>query len=72
MGTRKCPHNLNRPHFPGVFSYECPHKSAGVRARLCVYVFFWGGGGGGTLTFRRVVEKREPPDFTSLEVGILI
>ena len=47
MGTRKCPHNLNRPHFPGVFSYECPHKFAGVSARMCVYVFFWAGGGGG-------------------------
>ena len=47
MGTRKCPHNLNRPHFPGVFSYECPHKCAGVSAHLCVYVFFLGGGEGG-------------------------
>ena len=47
VGTRKCPHNLNRPHFPSVFSYECPHKCAGVSARLCVYVFFWAGGGGG-------------------------
>ena len=24
VGTRKCLHNLNRPHFAGVFSYECP------------------------------------------------
>ena len=50
-----------------------PHKNAGVRmcVCVCVYVFFWGGGGG-TLTFRRVVEKRESPDFRSLEVGILI
>ena len=71
MGTRKCPHNLNRPHFPGVFSYEYPHKCAGVSAHLCVHVFFLGGRGG-TLTFRRVVEKRESPDFRSLEVGILI
>ena len=30
MGTRKCPHNLNRPHFAGVFSYECPRKCAAV------------------------------------------
>ena len=31
-GTRKCPHNLNRPHFAGVYSYECPHKCAAVSA----------------------------------------
>ena len=31
--TRKCPNNLNRPHFPGVFSYKCPHKCAAVSAR---------------------------------------
>ena len=30
MGTQKCPHNLNRPHFAGVFSYECPRKCAAV------------------------------------------
>ena len=30
VGTRKCPHNLNRPHFAGVFSYECPRKCATV------------------------------------------
>ena len=29
----KCPNNLNRPHFPGVFSYKCPHKCAAVSAR---------------------------------------
>ena len=32
VGTRKCPHNFNRPHFAGVFSYECPRKCATVRA----------------------------------------
>ena len=43
-----------------------------------VFVFFLvvgrggGGGGGVPLTFRRIVEKRESPDFRSLEVGILI
>ena len=31
-GTRTCPHNLNRAHFAGVYSYECPHKSAAVSA----------------------------------------
>ena len=46
---------------------------------LCVCVFVWfflgrgeGGGGRGPLTFRKVVEKKEYPDFRSLEVGILI
>ena len=29
-----------------------------------------GGGGGGSLTFRRIVQRRESPDFRSLEVGI--
>ena len=33
-GTRKCPHNLNRPHFAGVYSYECPHKCAAVSAHI--------------------------------------
>ena len=32
MGTRKCPHNFKRPQFSGVFSYECPRKSATVSA----------------------------------------
>ena len=32
VGTRKCPHNLNSPHFPGVFTYECPRKCATVSA----------------------------------------
>ena len=27
-------------------------------------------GGGGPLTFRRVVQRRESPDFRSSEVGI--
>ena len=31
-GTRRCPHNLNRPHFAGVFSYACPRKCATVSA----------------------------------------
>ena len=31
-----------------------------------------GGGEGVLLTFKRIVEKRESPDFRSLEVGILI
>ena len=30
VGTQKCPYNLNRPHFAGVFSYECPCKCAAV------------------------------------------
>ena len=37
MGTRKCPHNLNSPHFAGVFSYECPHKCATVSAHTHKY-----------------------------------
>ena len=32
MGTWKCLHNLNRPHFAGVYSYECPHRCATVHA----------------------------------------
>lgn len=32
VGTWKCPHNLNRPHFAGVYTYECPHKCAKVHA----------------------------------------
>ena len=40
MGTRKCPHYLNRPHFAGVFSYECPRKCATASALcVCVCVF---------------------------------
>ena len=46
---------------------------------MCVCVFFFGGGGarggggeGVPLTFKRIVEERESPDFRSLEVGILI
>ena len=44
---------------------------------MCVCFFFGGGGarGGGEgvpLTFKRIVEERESPDFRSLEVGILI
>ena len=34
---------------------------------------WWGGGGGGggvALTFRKVVQKRESPDFRSPEAGI--
>ena len=38
VGTRKCPHNLNSPHFPGVFTYECPRKCATVSAHVCVCV----------------------------------
>ena len=41
VGTRKCPHNLNRPHFPGVFSYECPHKCAGVSAHTHISLTHW-------------------------------
>ena len=32
VGTWKCPHNLNRPHFAGVYTYECPHRCAKVHA----------------------------------------
>ena len=32
VGTWKCPHNLNRPHFAVVYSYECPHRCAKVHA----------------------------------------
>ena len=39
---------------------------------VCLFGFFFGGGGGGPLTFRKVVEKKEYPDFRSLEVGIVI
>ena len=37
VGTRKCPHNFNRPHFAGVFSYECPRKCATVRAHTHIH-----------------------------------
>lgn len=44
---------------------------------MCVFFFFLvvgrgGGGEGVPLTFKRIVEERESPDFRSLEVGILI
>ena len=46
---------------------------------VCVFFFFGGGARGGgeggegvPLTFKRIVEERESPDFRSLEVGILI
>ena len=38
VGTRKCPHNFNRPHFAGVFSYECPRKCATVRAHILFHL----------------------------------
>ena len=38
---------------------------------VCLFVCLFGGGGG-PLTFRKVVEKKEYPDFRSLEVGIVI
>ena len=38
---------------------------------VCLFVWFFFGGGG-PLTFRKVVEKKEYPDFRSLEVGIVI
>ena len=45
VGTWKCPHNLNRPHFAGVYTYECPHRCAKVHAHarthtyICRYIF---------------------------------
>lgn len=37
VGSQKCPHNLNRPHFAGVCSYECPRKYAAVSTHTHTY-----------------------------------
>lgn len=41
VGTWKCPHNLNRPHFAGVYTYECPHRCAKVHAHAHTPLSIW-------------------------------
>ena len=41
VGTWKCPHNLNRPHFAGVYTYECPHRCAKVHAHTHTHIYIY-------------------------------